>query len=315
MSLIPHARAVPNHGAVFAALAFTLFTGMDCTVRAIGGQLHVFQVVWMQTIVMFGAMLIASLTGGGWRRLRTSHPFLHVARGLLAVTSISLVFASYARLPLSDVYAVLFTVPLLVSILGVPLLGERVSRGHWLAITCGLAGVLVMTGPFGADSKGWEMLLPIGGAFSNALGFLLVRRMQRTETTESMGVYGNLVVLLAVTPVLPYVFEVPSLPQLSLSIGGGLFGAAGFACLVLAYRSSSAASVAPFQYSQILWAVLLGFLLFQDQPDARTLAGAAIAAASGYWLLNRRPGSAPARDQRPALLPEPGASRPRAALA
>jgi drug/metabolite transporter (DMT)-like permease len=287
MQLTSRIKKTPPQALAYAPLAFALFTGMDCTVRAIGDDMHVIQVIWMQTLVMLTAMMLATISGGGWRRLQTGYPFLHVARGLLAVTSISLVFVSYARLPLSDVYAVLFIVPLLVSVLGVPLLGERVSPLHWLVLLAGFSGVLVMAAPFGVGFRGFDLLLPLGGALSNALGFLLVRRMQKTETTESMGVHGNLVVLLVLAPVLPFVFQMPNPAQVTLSIAGGLFGAAGFASLVTAYRSASAAFVGSFQYSQLLWAVLLGFVLFQDRPDAPTLIGAGIVVASGLWLMRQ----------------------------
>jgi drug/metabolite transporter (DMT)-like permease len=234
MQLTSRLKKTPSQALAHAALAFGLFTGMDCTVRAIGDGMHVIQVVWMQTLVMLAAMMFATASSGGWRRLQTGHPFLHVARGLLAASSISLVFASYARLPLSDVYAVLFTVPLLVSALGLVFLGERVSGFHWLVLLAGFGGVLVMTAPFGVEFRGFDLLLPMGGALSNALGCLLVRRMQQTETTESMGVYGNLVVLLTLAPVLPFAFEMPTPAQVTLSMAGGLFGAAGFASLVMA---------------------------------------------------------------------------------
>jgi drug/metabolite transporter (DMT)-like permease len=300
MQLTSRLKKTPPQALAYAPLAFALFTGMDCTVRAIGDDMHVIQVVWMQTLVMLAAMMLATASGGCWRRLETGHPFLHVARGLLVVTSISLVFASYAQLPLSDVYAVLFTVPLLVSALGVLFLGERVSGFHWLALLAGFGGVIVMTAPFGVGFRGFDLLLPIGGALSNALGFLLVRRMQKTETTESMGVYGNLVVLLTLAPVLPFVFEMPTPAHVTLSVAGGLFGAAGFASLVMAYRSESAACVASFQYSQLLWAVILGLVLFQDQPDGPTLIGAAIVVASGCWLLRQNRANVRAAERSPA---------------
>ena len=202
-------------GVLLATLAFALFTGMDCTVKAMSARLHVFEIVWIQTIVMLVALFATALARGGLGRLRTRRPLPHLLRGALLVASLTLTFTSYGRLPLAEVYGVMFTVPLLVTALGVPLLGEHVGRQQWAAVLAGFAGVMVMTAPLGHPFGGLDMLLPLAGALSNALGFLLVRKMQATETTESIGIFGNLAVLVAMTPMLPGVR--------SGAVGRGLF--------------------------------------------------------------------------------------------
>jgi drug/metabolite transporter (DMT)-like permease len=191
---------------------------------------------------------------------------------------------------------VLFTVPLLVTALSRPFLGEPVGRARWAAVAVGFVGVLVMVRPSPDGLLATAVLIPLGGAVATALGFLLVRRMQATETTESFCVYGNLVMIAAMTPLLPLVLVPPPPADLGLSILGGLLGAVALILLIEAYRSAPAAVVAPFQYCQMPYAVIAGALLFDDWPESRVLIGGSIVALSGIYLLR----SEAARGRRPA---------------
>jgi drug/metabolite transporter (DMT)-like permease len=272
-------------GIGLAAAAFAVFTVMDCTVKALSGRYHVLQIVWLQAAAAFAMMLAYAWHRGGLARLRTRRLRLHVLRGCLALVSITLVFASYSLLPLADVYAVLFTIPLMVAALGAVVLGERISPARLLAIALGFSGVMVTLAPTGDGLGGWLVLLPLAGAAVSAFGHILVRHMQRTETTESFGIYGNLVVLLAASPAMPFLFVTPTLGDLLLALLGGTLCAVGSVLLVQAYRAAPVAVVAPLQYSQMPYAVLAGVLLFGDLPQPAVIAGAAIVAASGVFLL------------------------------
>jgi drug/metabolite transporter (DMT)-like permease len=250
---------------------------------------HVFQVVWLQTVVAFTLMLAAALARGGLARLRTRQYRLHALRGLLTIISINAAFYSYANMPLADVYAVLFTVPLLVTALSVPMLRETVGWRRWTAVLVGFSGVLLMIRP-GNGLMASAVLVPLASAIATAIGFILVRKLQATETTESMGVYGNIAMLVAMAPLLPAVFRIPTQFDMSLSLLGGGLGAIGFVLLVQAYRAAPVAVIAPFQYSQMPFAVLAGLMLFDDRPEPMVLAGAAIVAASGVYILHREAG-------------------------
>ncbi len=272
-------------GIGLATAAFAVFTVMDCTVKALSGRYHVLQIVWLQAAAAFAVMLACAWRRGGPARLRTRRLHLHILRGGLALVSITLVFASYAALPLADVYAVLFTIPLMVAALGAVVLGERIPPARLLAIALGFSGVMVTVAPTGAGLGGWLVLLPLAGAAVSALGHVLVRHMQATETTESFGVYGNLFVFLAVSPAMPFLFVLPTIADLLLATLGGTFCALGSVLLVQAYRAAPVAVVAPLQYTQMPYAVVAGLLLFGDLPQPSVVAGAAIVAASGVFLL------------------------------
>lgn len=280
----------PSHSSLrgigLALLAFALLTAMDCSVKALGARYHVFQIVWLQTVVALALMLAVTWKRGGLVRLKTRRPLLHLVRALLSVCSITAFFYSYACLPLADVYAVSFTVPLLVTALSVPLLGERVGIRRWTAVLVGFLGVLIMVRP-GGGLMVTTALIPLAASLATALGFVLVRKMQATETVESLAVYSSIVIVAALAPLLPPVFEVPTLADIGLSIAGGALSAVGFVLLILAYRAAPAAVVAPFQYSQMPLAIGAGFLLFGDWPQADVVGGAAIVAASGLYILHR----------------------------
>ena len=115
-----HPQLSPLRGISLALLAFALLTAMDCTVKALGSRYHVFQIVWLQTLVGLALMLVVTWKRGGLTRLRTRRPLLHVTRALLVMFSMTAIFYSYAQLPLANVYAVSFTVPLLVTALSGP---------------------------------------------------------------------------------------------------------------------------------------------------------------------------------------------------
>jgi drug/metabolite transporter (DMT)-like permease len=285
----------PVRGILLASTAFALFTLMDCAVKVLGGRYHPLQIVWLQTTVGMALMLALTRRRGGIERLRTRRPGLHLLRGLLALVSLNAAFYAYAVMPLADAYAVLFTVPLLVTALSRPLLGEHVGRSRWAAVALGFLGVLVMVRPSPGGLVAGTVLIPLGGALATALGYLLVRRMQATETTESLCVYGNLVMIVAVTPLLPLVLVPPPPADLGLGVLGGVLGAAAVVLLIEAYRSAPAAVVAPFQYCQMPYAVLAGVLLFDDWPEPRVLLGGAIVALSGIYLLRHET----ARQRRP----------------
>jgi drug/metabolite transporter (DMT)-like permease len=189
-------------------------------------------------------------------------------------------------LALADAYAVLFTAPILVTALAVPFLGETAGWRRWAAVGVGFSGVLLMLGP-GGSLWSWGGAAAAAAAFCNALGILLVRGMQPGESREALSVYGNLAVCLGMGAALPFVFVPPTLTDLLLGAVGGLLSGTGFLLLLHAYRHSPAATIAPCQYTQMPYALLIGLFLFDAQPETWTLVGAAVIMASGLLLLRR----------------------------
>jgi drug/metabolite transporter (DMT)-like permease len=273
-------------GLGLGALAFGLFSMMDALVKWLSATYPVPQILVCNALfalVPVGAMVVRR---GGLPQLRTRRLGLHLLRGLLGTTSGFLAFHAFSRLPLADAYAIIFATPLLITALSVPILGETVGWRRWSAVVVGFVGVLVMLRP-GAAPIGPGSLAALGAACASACAILLVRKLSVTETTPSIAFYSNLVAVLLIGALFGTTFAMPSLPDLMLMAASGLIGGSALLILIAAYRRSPAALVAPFQYTQMLWAIILGALIWSDLPEPIMLVGASIVAASGLFILHR----------------------------
>jgi drug/metabolite transporter (DMT)-like permease len=278
----------PMLGIAMSLASFAMFTGMDTAVKVLGGHYHVLQVAFLNSLFALTAVVaIGLLRGGGWSRLRPRLWRLHLLRWSVSYLATLAIFWSYPRLPLADVYAILFATPLLVTALSVPILGERVGLRRWTAVLVGFLGILVILDP-GDGIVAWPALVVLLGAIGQALNMLFIRKLGTgDEPIEAIGVVGNGLTLLVTPLVLPFVWVAPNLPDLALTAAAGLVAGSAFLLLAAAFRAAPAALVAPFQYSQMIYALLVGWTLFADRPSPRMLLGGAIVVASGLYVLHR----------------------------
>lgn len=240
---------------------------------------------------------------GGWRVLATKVPGQHAARALLWLGSIYCTFGSYHALPLADAVGLGFSAPLFLTALAGPVLGETVGRHRWGAVILGFVGVLVMARP-GAGMFAGGALYALGGAFLFALGSLTIRSMSRTEASLVIVFYTMLVGAVASGIVMPLAWTTPSLADFGVLAIVGIAGGLSQFCMVQAYRYAPVAVVAPFNYSQLVWAAFLGYAVWSDLPDTFVLVGSAIVIASGLYILGRETRAAPARPKEAAAAGE-----------
>jgi drug/metabolite transporter (DMT)-like permease len=273
-------------GIGLGALAFALFTMMDALIKWLSASYPIHQLVFSNAIFALVPVMLLSLRRGGFARLRTRRLRLHLLRGLLGACGGLLAFYAYSQLPLADAYAMIFTTPLIITALSLPILGEPVGWRRWSAVAVGFLGVLIMLRP-GVAPIGAGTRAALGGAALSALSILLVRKLGATESTACIALYSNLTVATLMSALLPFGGLVPTLPDLLLMAAAGLIGGTALIVLIAAYRSAPAALVAPFQYSQMVWAILIGFVIWSDVPEASKLLGAAVVAASGLFILYR----------------------------
>ena len=205
-------------------------------------------------------------------------------RGLLFVLGTALVLTSLSLLPLSFVTVALFTSPLLVALLSAPVLGERVNARQWIAIAAGLAGVLLIVRPTGAGFA-WVMLLPFCSAATNACRDTYTRRLSRTDSSISVLFWSGVMVIVAGMCTLPFGWTAVDAAGAGWFVAAGLFNAAAHFMVIEAFRLGNAATVAPFRYSGLLWAMILGYLLWHEVPDVWMLSGAAVIVAAGVYML------------------------------
>jgi drug/metabolite transporter (DMT)-like permease len=294
-------------GVGMGALAFGLFSLMDALVKWLSAVYPVPQILVFNALfalVPVGAMVVSR---GGLPQLRTRRLGLHLLRGVLGTTGGFLAFYAFSRLPLADAYAIIFATPLLITALSVPILGEAVGWRRWSAVLVGFIGVLVMLRP-GMAPVSLGSVAALGAACASACAILLVRKLSVTETTPSIAFYSNLTAVVLTGLAFSATFVVPSLLDFALMAASGLIGGTALLVLIAAYRRSPAALVAPFQYSQMLWAILLGALFWSDVPEPVMLLGASIVAGSGLFILYRET----ALGRRPTASLHPNAAAPKA---
>ncbi len=222
---LPIASALPAAPAIGAglglgALAFALFTVMDALVKWLSATYPVPELVFTNSLFALLPVLVVSLRRGGLARLRTRRLGLHVLRGLLGAGGGLLAFYAYSQLPLADAYAIIFTTPLIITALSLPVLGEPVGWRRWSAVGVGFIGVLIMLRP-GVAPIGIGSLATFGAACLSALSILLVRKLGTTESTAGIALYSNLTVALAMLPLLPLGGVLPDRARPRPDGGGG----------------------------------------------------------------------------------------------
>jgi drug/metabolite transporter (DMT)-like permease len=265
--------------------AIFLFAVMDALVKWQGAIYPVLQVMFFRSAIGL-LVLVGPLMHGGRSVLATRHPWLHLLRGLLGLASLIGFFAAFATMQFGDVYAISFAAPLFVAALSVPLLGEQVGWRRWIAVVAGLAGIVVMVRP-GGGVFDWMALVALGGTLAYALAIIMTRHAVRTENNASIVFYSGLIATLASGAALAFVWQTPAWADLPWLIGVGLTGGIAHIVRTQALRLAPASVVTPFEYSGMIWATLLGWVVWQEIPDGAFYAGAILVIGSGLYILKR----------------------------
>jgi len=267
--------------------AVACFAGLDAMAKYLGGHMDALQVTAMRYVSGFFLALIVFNPFTRPGLLKTARPGLQFVRGLMMLLTTVFNFLSFRYLQLDEALAILFSTPFLVAILSGPILGEWGGWRRWTAIAVGFFGVLVVIRP-GLGGMQWAALLSVASAIFYAAYAIATRLVMRHDSSETTLFYANLVGVLIMLPVLPFVWTAPpSVFDLILLLAVGALGSAGHFLLILAHDRAPASVLSPFMYTQLLWAVTLGYLVFNNVPSQWTLAGASIVVASGLYLLYR----------------------------
>jgi drug/metabolite transporter (DMT)-like permease len=262
-----------------------LFSVQDALSKLLAQNLNPVEVLWGRYLAIL--LLLAPLVLRAPRQtLRTLRPALQLARGVSVFAAALLFVAGLAYLPLADAAAMGFASPLMVTALSIPLLGERVGPRRWAAVAVGFLGVLIIIRP-GSGAFGWAALLPLASAASWALSIVVTRRMRGVDAPLTILVHSTAMGFLAASVALPFVFKAPDpLAALCMAATGAL-SAAGQYLLIAALNRGPASLVAPFSYSQMIWATALGYLVFAAVPTPWTWTGAVFIVASGIYTAHR----------------------------
>lgn len=271
---------------LLALLAFAIYSTHDVVVKHLGATFSPFQIVFFSALFSFPLITLMLVRDPTHGNLRPVHPWWVALRSLCVVVAPTAAFYAFTTLPLAQVYALLFSSPLLVTLLAIPILGEKVGVLRLLAVVVGLAGVLVVVRP-GATALSAGHLAALVASGTAALQSVIVRKIGREERRVVLMLYPLLISVAVMSVALVFVYEPVTLPDLAGFAIVAVFGFVATLLMVMAYTYGEAALVAPMQYSQIIWAVMFGMLLFDEVPDMQTLMGAGIIVASGLFIIAR----------------------------
>jgi drug/metabolite transporter (DMT)-like permease len=266
--------------------AVATFACLDTTAKYLGRHIDIMVVVWARYSFAF---LLALMVSNPFRRpalMRSARPGLQVARAAILLGSTIFNFFALRYLRLDQVLAITFSTPIFVAALSGPVLGEWVGWRRWAAIAVGFSGILVVTRP-GVGIVHLASILAILGALSYAFYFLATRLLSRCDGNETTLFYSNFVGAVLMLPVVPFFWETPSAMQFALLLVVGALASLGHYMMIVAHRLAPASLLSSFIYSQLVWVILLGYLVFGDLPDRATLVGAGIVIGSGIYIFHR----------------------------
>ena len=284
-----HADSARNRltGIGLVSLTYVCFTLLDGSAKWLVGSLPVLVVVWLRflTHALIGSALMFPMRG--LALVRTRHLRWHLLRGLMFVAMTGMNFWALQYLQLTVTASIFFTVPILIALMGAPLLGERMDAKRWAAILLGFAGVLVIVRP-GSDAFHPAMLLSMANAVLVAFFNLMTRKLAAYDSPETIQFLPAVVASVVLAPFALAAWETPQgwLEWLMLCLLG-VFGGTGHQLLAMAHRYAPASTLAPFLYQQILYMALFGYVVFGTLPDAQVWLGAAIVIGSGLYLFAR----------------------------
>ncbi len=285
--LLPESSRNRLIGIGLASLAYLSFALLDSTAKWLVRALPVVEVVWLRFVghVLFMSVLMARSGQLDLRGVR--RPGLQVLRACMLLSMTGLNFWALQYLQLAETGSVQFAVPILVALLGAWLLGERLDAGRWIAVLAGFGGVLLIMRP-GTQGFHPAILLSVVNAIVYALFNLLTRTLAASDPPAVTNMLSAVGAVVLIAPFALSAWVTPSTAQQWLLIAfTGLAGGGGHLCLAHAHRFAPASALAPFLYQQIVYMILLGFLIYGDVPATAVLTGASIVIASGFYLLLR----------------------------
>ena len=286
-------------GALIALAAFGIYATHDVVIKYLGASYSVFQIVFFSVLFGFPVTMLLLMGEPKPETLRPKYPFWTALRSIAVVFTGATAFYAFSTLPLTQTYAIIFAMPVLITLLAIPMLGERIGIRRASAVVLGLVGVLIVLRPGAADLN-LGHLSALAAAFGGALVSVILRKIGSEERSVTLMLYPMMANFIVMGALLPFVYEPMPLLDMALMALVAILALLAMWLVILAYRMADAVIVAPMQYSQILWAVFFGTMFFGEGVDQATVIGAAVIIASGVYIVLRED-SRPADSQKPVL--------------
>lgn len=298
-------------GIFFILIGMAAISVNDMLIKQLSGGYPLHQLVFTRSSIGLLFSIIFLQLEGGWRLLKTSTPGLHALRAVMVVISNMSFFAAIAVLPLAETTALFFAAPLMITLLSIPILGEKVGPMRLSAVLVGFIGVLIMQRPWQSladtDVNRIVLLLPVLAALTYAINQVMTRKLGVSSKASALAIYIQ-VTFIFVSAIFYLVagdgryaegvengavvfllraWTWPASSDWPLLIGLGFMSAIVGYCLGQAYRISSAATVAPFEYVGLPLAVFWGFVIFGELPDLAVTIGILLIMGAGLFVFLR----------------------------
>ena len=290
------AQQNPFRAIALKLVSVLLFVVMASLIKAASAEVPPGEAVFFRSLCAIPVIVIWLAARGDLRTgLKTIDPKAHVFRGLIGSMAMGMSFAGLAILPLYEVKAIQYAMPLFVVVLAAVMLGETVRKVRLTAVAMGMVGVLIILWPrltaFSDDTLdprlAFGALVVLTGSLCAAFAQVFVRRMVETEQTAAIVFWFSITSTSLSLLTIPFGWVVPSPAALAYLVGAGLIGGTGQIMLTSAYRHADASVVAPFEYSSMLFAVAIGYIFFAEVPTLGMLVGAAIVISAGVLIILR----------------------------
>ncbi|MFH5924438.1 DMT family transporter [Roseomonas xinghualingensis] len=278
-----------RRGALLMLGATAGFALMGVFVKELSARYSFLELMFFRNLLSLPIVLAAGLRAGAL--LRTRRLGGHAVRAASGMMGMGCAFFALTLLPLADQTALNYTQPLFIILLAIPFLGERPGPARWGAVLLGFMGVLVIAAGQGAGSGAVSSSLLIGyavaalGGFFGALSTMLVRQLSATEPSTTIVLWQSILMTTMAAVTLPFVWVTPSWGDLGLLVVMGLIGGVSQVLNTEAFASAQVSSLGPYSYTGLLWAGLLGWIVWGDMPGLAMLAGSALIVGAGLVVL------------------------------
>ena len=278
-----HRRTMRGIALIMSAVF--MFSAMDTLAKHMLKSYPMSALMWARYMVHIVVMVALLGPRMGTKLIRTSHPWLQILRAVLLVASTTFFYFALRYLPLAEAAAISFVGPVLTALLSGPMLGDKVTRRQWFAVTLGFVGVLIIMRP-GGGVLSLAAVFPLATAILFSVYQIVTRKLAGREHPYTTLFYTAIVGGAITTIAVPLHWVTPTPSQAGFVVCIGLLGGIGHLLLIRAMEHTSPSTLAPFVYSQLIWSTLLAYLAFGDFPEPITLFGMLVVVAAGLLAVN-----------------------------
>jgi drug/metabolite transporter (DMT)-like permease len=265
-------------------LAYFIFAFHDAAIKWLIATVPVWQILFFRSIVILIGCVAVGRGALLMRAVDTPIKWQLILRGFIIFAGWVCYYSAARDLQLAELTTIYFAAPILVTVLAIPMLGEQVTGWRWAAVLLGFAGVVVACNPLGFGLS-LPVLMAMFATLLWAFAIVLIRRIAMKESALLQMIYGNSFHLLCSGIALIFFWRTPDWFELALMLGCGVFGGLGQFFLFDAMRRAQASVLAPFEYTALVWAFVLGFTIWGDVPRVEVFLGAGLILAAGLIMV------------------------------